>query len=496
MTTLTEQEYRALASSITIPEGCFIDGGFRAGSGQPMISLNPYTKHQLASFQGASTADVEMAVRHARRSFDTGVWRHQSPSDRKHKMLEFCRLIYRHRHELAVLESLDSGKPIRDCALIDIPEAIECIRWHAEMTDKLYQQAAPEEDAVLTMIGRIPRGVVACILPWNFPLLMLAWKLGPALSAGNSVIIKPAEQTSLTALKLAELAIEADIPRGVFQVLPGLGEETGQAIGLHHGIDMISFTGSTDTGRQFLKYSAESNLKDIVLECGGKNAAIVLDDAQHWDAISQHIIEGALWNLGQNCSAISRLILTEHAKSQLLPRLRNTLTQWQQGDPLDPSSRLGVLIDENHADKVKTAMETAHTDQIETIQTEANEALICVDVPTDHRLATDEIFGPVLSVFTVKSLDEALSLANSSHYGLTASVFTNHLNQGIRTAKAIDAGTITVNCYGEGNISTPFGGFKQSGFGGRDNGISAHHQFTHEKTIWISTVDQTTESID
>ncbi len=279
---------------------------------------------------------------------------------------------------------------------------------------------------------------------------MLAWKIAPALAAGNSVIVKPAEQTSLTALRIAELSIEAGIPRGVFNVVTGMGPDVGQPLGLHPDVDMVSFTGSTETGRRFLRYSADSNLKKIVLECGGKNPAIVLDDAEELDLVAEHLINASFWNMGENCSANSRLIVQENIKEALLDKMLAHLRDWKTGDPLDPSNYLG-----------------------------------------------EEVFGPILSVITVKSFDEAIAVANNTDYGLAASVFTANGKKAIRAARSIKAGTVTVNCYGEGDMSTPFGGYKQSGFGGRDNSIHAHDQYTELKTIWIDLSDRAPEeSVD
>ena len=409
------------------------------------------------------------------------------PSGRKDVLIRLCRLIARNRRELAVMECLDSGKPIQDCELIDIPEAIHCIRWHAEATDKIYGQTSPSGDGALSLIVREPVGVVAAVLPWNFPLLMLAWKIGPALAGGNSVIVKPAEQTSMTALRMAELAHMAGLPRGVLQVLPGDGPTVGGALGRHMGVDMVSFTGSTETGRRFLRYAADSNLKKVVLECGGKNPAIVLEDAENLDHVAEHVVNAAFWNMGENCSAASRLIVHRAVRKPLMDRILARLRDWKTGDPLDPANRLGALIDSEHCNRVAGYLEgdalaggTADWPFLEP-------TIYAVD-RNDPR-ARDEIFGPVLGVIEVASTDEAISVANDTDYGLTASVFTANVRKAIRAAREIRAGTVTVNCYGEGDITTPFGGYGLSGFGGRDNGFAAHDQYTELKTIWIDLSD-------
>ena len=396
------------------------------------------------------------------------------------------------------MESIDSGKPIRDCATIDLPETIDCLLWHAEVVDKIYDQTAPAGEDALAVIVREPIGVVGCVLPWNFPLLMLAWKIAPALAAGNSVIVKPAEQTSLTALRLAELAMDAGIPRGVLNVIPGMGPDVGEPLGLHPDVDMVSFTGSTETGRRFLRYSADSNLKKIVLECGGKNPAIVLDDAEDLDLVAEHIVNASFWNMGENCSANSRLIVQENIKDALLEKMLAHLRDWKTGDPLDPSNYLGSLVDDEHFKKVCSYLKNDNI--ITGGKTEKPPYVLPTifdNVDPDSKLAQEEIFGPILSVITVKSFDEAIAVANNTEYGLTASVFTANGKKAIRAARAIKAGTVTVNCYGEGDMSTPFGGYKQSGFGGRDNSIHAHDQYTELKTIWIDLSDRAPEeSVD
>jgi len=439
----------------------------------------------------------------AREAFDQGRWSKLHPSERKEILIVLAKLIKRNRHELAVMESLDSGKPISDCVNVDIPETIQTILWHAEAIDKIYDQTAPAGDDAIAMIVREPIGVVGAVLPWNFPLLMLAWKIAPALAAGNSVIVKPAEQTSLTALRVAELAMEAGLPRGVLNVIPGLGPDVGEPLGLHPDVDMVSFTGSTQTGRRFLRYSADSNLKKIVLECGGKNPAVVLDDAEDIDLVAEHIVNAAFWNMGENCSANSRLIVQSGIKDELLEKMQAHLRDWRTGDPLNPVNNLGALIDKEHFEKV-TAYLSAESLGDAKVLVGGDSKEGCYVMPTiidglssSSTLAQDEIFGPVLSVITVESMEEAIAVANDTQYGLAASVFMANGKKAIRAARAIRAGTVTINCYGEGDISTPFGGYKQSGFGGRDNSLHANDQYTELKTIWIDLSDRAPEeSVD
>ena len=496
---LTHEEYKAIEKSLDFPTNAFINGQFQSSkSGNTFETTNPATGKVIANIAACNSEDVDHAVTKAREAFDQGHWSKLHPSERKEGLIKLSKLIKRNIHELAVMESVDSGKPIRDCETIDLPETIACLLWHAEAVDKIYDQTAPAGEDALGVIVREPVGVVGCVLPWNFPLLMMAWKIAPALAAGNSVIVKPAEQTSLTALRLAELAIDAGIPRGVLNVIPGMGPDVGEPIGLHPDVDMVSFTGSTETGRRFLRYSADSNLKKIVLECGGKNPAIVLDDAEDLDLVAEHIVNAAFWNMGENCSAASRLIVQENIKDALLEKMLAHLRDWKTGDPLNPSNYLGSLVDSEHFKKVTSYLK--NDNMITGGKTEKpNYVLPTIfdHVDPNSKLAQEEIFGPILSVITDKTLDEAIAVANNTEYGLTASVFTANGKKAIRAARAIKAGTVTVNCYGEGDMSTPFGGYKQSGFGGRDNSIHAHDQYTELKTIWIDLSDRAPEeSVD
>ncbi|MDE3176493.1 MAG: aldehyde dehydrogenase [Pseudomonadota bacterium] len=496
---LTRDEYESLAKALPLPTNAVIDGRARpAANGATFETVDPATAKPLARIAACGKADVDLAVNKARQAFEAGVWSKPHPSERKKAMIKLAKLIRRNVHELAVLESLESGKPIYDIETIDIPEALHCLEWHAETADKIYDRVAPSGDNAVAMIVREPVGVVACVLPWNFPILMLAWKLGPALAAGNSVIVKPAEQTSMTALRIAELAHEAGIPGGAFQVLPGLGEIVGREIGLHPDIDMVTFTGSTEIGRKFLEYSAQSNLKRVVLECGGKNPCIVLDDAENLDIVAAHATQAAFWNMGENCSANSRLIVHKAVKDKLIERMLHKVQSWPMGAPLDPINRLGAIVSKQQYDRILGYIRRGKAEGAKLVLGGESAAdgegyfiapTIFDDVTSDMTIAREEIFGPVLSVITVANADEAVKVANDTAYGLTASVFTANVTRAHRIARAIRAGTVTVNCYGEGDVTTPFGGYKTSGFGGRDKSIHAHEQYTELKTIWVDISD-------
>lgn len=494
---LTTEEYKAIAASLDLPTQAFVDGSFRAAaSGKTFDSMNPATGAVLAKVVACGAEDVDFAVGKARDAFEDGRWSRLHPAERKEVLIRLAKLIKRSARELAVMESLDSGKTIFDCETVDVPETINCLTWHAELIDKIYDQVSPASEDHIAMVVREPMGVVGLVLPWNFPLLMLAWKIGPALAAGCSVIVKPAEETSLTALRVAELAMEAGVPAGVLNVLPGSGPEVGEPLGRHMDVDALSFTGSTETGRLFLRYAAESNLKEVTLEMGGKNPAIVLDDAENLDRVAAHVVNGAFWNMGENCSASSRLIVQEGVRDALLDRIKAHLREWPVGDPLDPVHRVGALVSQAHYDKVRSYLGKGTKVLLGGKAEGGFVEPTVIEVDEGDVQAREEIFGPVLSALTVKSFDEAIALANDTDYGLAASIFTANVKRAIRGARAIRAGTVTVNSFGEGDISTPFGGFKASGFGGRDNGVQAHDQYTQIKTIWIDLADDVDEAVD
>ena len=339
--------------------------------------------------------------------------------------------------------------------------------------------------------------MVGLVLPWNFPLLMLAWKIGPALASGCSVIVKPAEQTSLSTLRVAELAIEAGMPAGVFNVVTGTGKDAGEPLGLHDDVAMVSFTGSTATGRRFLRYAADSNLKRVVLECGGKNPAVVLADAEDLDLVAEQVVNGAFWNMGENCSATSRLIV-QAVKDELMQRIAAYMREWKMGDPLDPENRVGALVSTAHFEKVKSYLDDRKERPRWAAAREGGifvEPTVIDDVAPDSRLFQEEVFGPVLAVTTFETIAQAVALANDTPYGLAASVYTGSLRNAIRLSREIRAGVVTVNCFGEGDVTTPFGGYKESGFGGRDKSIFAHDQYTELKTIWIDVSDRPDEMV-
>ena len=486
----------ALAASIDPPTRAVIGGrSVEADSGKTFAPLNPANGRELAQVAEGDAADVDRAVAAARTAFEEGPWGRLAPIDRKMLILRFASLVEAHTDELAVIETLEAGKPISDCSSLDVPDLVATLRWHAEAADKLYAQLSPSGPGKVGMVVREPIGVVGAVLPWNYPLMMAGWKIGPILAAGNTCVVKPAEQTSMSTIRIAELAIEAGIPDGVFNVVPGFGETAGAAIGLHPDVDCVAFTGSTEVGRHFLRYSADSNLKEVLLECGGKSPVIVMADADDLDAAATGICEGIFWNRGQNCSANSRLIVQRSVEDELLERIAERSRDWVVGDPLVAETTMGAMIEEAHLDKVLSHIADAH-EAGSTCAVGGNrvreesggwfvEPTVFTDVDPNSRLAREEVFGPVLAVTAFDTPEEAIRLATATDYGLAGTIHTTDLRTAHLAARAIRAGTVAVNCYGEGDITTPFGGFKQSGIGGRDKSIAAHEQYTELKTIWM-----------
>jgi 4-(gamma-glutamylamino)butanal dehydrogenase len=486
-----------IAATPTFRTDAFIDGTFQpALSGERFETENPATGEKLTEIAAGDAADIDLAVASARRAFEDGRWSRRSPAERKDVLLKMADLIEANAEELAQLDSLEAGKPITDCRETDLPETIKTFRWYAEAADKLYDSIAPTGRDALGMIIREPIGVVGAVLPWNFPIMMAAWKAAPALTAGNSLIIKPPELTSLSTLRLAEIASEAGLPDGVFNVVPGLGETAGQALGRHMDVNVISFTGSTEVGRLFLRYSSESNLKRVVLECGGKSPQVVMADAVDLDLVAENVLIAGYANMGENCTCGSRLIVQRGVRDELLERIVARTADWTVGDPQDPATRIGPMIERLHLDKVLGYIESGREAGARVVVGGGRamsdsggyfvEPTVFDGVDNSMKIAREEIFGPVISTIPFDSEAEGLAIANDTNYGLHAAVYTNDLDTAIRAARTLRAGTVSVNAYSEGDITTPFGGFKESGFGGRDKGLEAFDQYTEKKTVWIS----------
>jgi len=477
-------------------QGKLVARNLIAGHGPTSARIDTYTPIDntcIGQVDASSEADVDAAVKLARRSFASGEWSALAPSERKRILLAWHALIREHAEELAALDCIDAGKPIRECLDTDLPATLETVAWYAEATDKCFGRISPTGPEALGLILKEPIGVVGAVLPWNFPAQMYAWKVAPALAAGNSVIVKPAELTSLSAYRLTQLAHQAGVPAGALVLVNGLGEVAGRALGLHPDVDVVSFTGSTEVGRLFLKYAADSNLKEIVLECGGKSPQVVFADAD-LDAATDHILTAAFWNMSENCSCGARLIVHASIKDTLLQKLKTGLSAWQVGNPTNPDTRIGPMIERAHFDKVKGFIDDAlaagatlaHGGKIWDALGSGwyIEPTIFDHVTPEMRLFQEEVFGPVLAVTTFDSEEEAIRLANQTDYGLASSIYTQDLRRAQRVASRIQAGTVSVNGFSEGDITAPFGGHKTSGFGGRDKGMEAFDQYTRTKVVW------------
>jgi aldehyde dehydrogenase (NAD+)/gamma-glutamyl-gamma-aminobutyraldehyde dehydrogenase len=493
---MTAVRYHDIAARLAFPSEAFIDGAFRpAVSGRVFENRNPATGAILGTVAHCDAADVDLAVAAARRAFDDGAWSRAAPEARKEVLLKLAALVRAHKDELATLESLDSGKTITDCLNEIGHEVANFFQWYGELIDKSFGKVAPTGENALALIVKEPIGVVGLVLPWNFPLLMAAWKLAPALAAGCSAIVKPAEQTPLSVLRLAELATEAGVPPGVLNVLPGYGETAGQAIGRHPDIDLVSFTGSTEVGGYFLRYASESNLKPIGLEMGGKSPLIVLDDATIDDDLIANAVSAACWNGGQNCSANMRQIVHRAVKDEFLSRVVDKVRSLKVGDPLDPATEMGSMISREHQERVlgyiaKGLAEGARLSEGSAAAPDRPGYWVApavFDAVTPAMaIAREEIFGPVLGVITVDGIEEALAVARDTDYGLHASVFTRDIDRALHFARRLPCGTVSVNKFTEGDIKTPFGGYKRSGSLARDNGAEAMDQYLQTKTIWIA----------
>ena len=474
----------------------FIDGAFApAADGATFDDISPRDGTVLASVAAGSAEDVDRAVRAARRSFEAGAWALADPSQRKRVLLRLAELIDAHAEELAQLESADVGHPITDARNVDVVNARNCFAWYAEAIDKVYGEIAPTGADALALIGREPLGVVGAVVPWNYPLIITAWKLAPALATGNSVVLKPAEQSPLTALALAELAAEAGVPDGVLNVVPGFGPDAGEPLGRHPDVDKVTFTGSVEIGRRFLSYAGESNGKTVSLELGGKSPQVVLADAVDLDAVADAIGWGIFYNAGQTCHAGSRVVVASELADQLADRLVEFAREFVPADPAAPETRLGAMISDDHLAGVLARVRRAGSDGArvliggERAQPVPGGAYMLPTVieapdPADA-IVQEEVFGPVLALQRADNLEHAVALANGTGYGLAAAVWSSNVSTAHRVARRLRAGTVWVNTFDISSLATPFGGVKDSGHG-RDRSLHALDAYTHLKTTWVA----------
>jgi acyl-CoA reductase-like NAD-dependent aldehyde dehydrogenase len=495
MTNVTAPDWTERATRVAIDGRCVIDGQRRAAAaGETFVKTSPIDGRVLAEVSRGREADVDLAVRSARAAFDDGRWAGKSPAARKKLLQRFADRISAARDELALLECLDMGKPIQHALSVDVPSTARTIAWYAEAIDKVYDEIAPTGSNALALITREAMGVIGVIVPWNYPMIMAAWKLGPALATGNSVVLKPSEKSPFSALRLAELAIEAGIPPGVFNVVPGYGAEAGEALALHMDVDAIGFTGSTRTGRRILEYSGRSNLKRVFNELGGKSAFVVFDDFADIERAAKTVAASIFFNQGESCNAPSRVLVHERVAERFTEIVAAETVQYQPADPLRATTVMGALVDETQLRTVLGHIEAGRAEGARCVagggRARADsggfyvEPTVFDQVDNGMRIAREEIFGPVLSIIRFRTEAEAVALANNSSYGLQASVWSDQLNRAHRVARALRAGTVHVNQYDEDDITVPFGGYKQSG-NGRDKSLHALEKYTELKTTWL-----------
>lgn len=488
------RKWTDLAETMAISGAAVIDGQrVWAESGETMTKVSPVDGRSMASIARGSAPDVDRAVRASRRRFDDGAWSRREPRSRGAVLARFAGEVEAHRERLAVLDTLESGKPISE-SLAEVDRGILTLSYYAEAADKVSGEIAPTDDNTLALVHREPVGVVGAVTPWNYPVTMPLWKAAPALAVGNSVVLKPAEETSLTALLLAELALQAGLPDGVFNVVPGAGPDAGAALGRHMDVEVVTFTGSSAIGKQFLIYAGQSNMKRVLLECGGKSPHVVFADAPDLEAVSAAVASGAFSNAGQVCNAGSRLLVDSRVCDELMSLLGDTARDWQPRHPFDETTTMGAIIDAQAVDRLQATVNTGISDgarvafggRVAHPVPGGNyyEPTVLTDCEPQMAAVRDEIFGPVLTTQRFDDVESICASANDAEFGLAAAVWTSDVSRAHRVARRLQAGNVYVNCYDQANMSMPFGGFKQSGIG-VDKSLHALDNYTQLKSVWV-----------
>ncbi|MFF7639630.1 aldehyde dehydrogenase family protein [Streptomyces canus] len=494
MPAVTHDEWLSRAKSLDLSGAHHIDGADEGGSGAAFAAVSPRDGQVLAQVADAGTAEVDAAVAAARRAFDTGPWPRLAPAERGRVLLRIAELLEEQRDKLALAVTLEMGKPITDAYEIELRALINTFTWYGQLADKVTDESPHTAPDALALITREPAGVVGAVVPWNFPLTLAGWKVAPALAAGCTVVLKPSENSPLSAPLLGRIATEAGLPPGVLNVVGGTGPVAGRALGLHPDVDVLAFTGSTAVGRHFLRYAADSNLKRVWLELGGKSPNIILPDAPDLEKAAATAAWGIFFNQGEMCTAPSRLLVHRSIAEQVTEAVVRRARELRIGDPLDPATEMGALVGEAHLGRVQDHIATGLTEGARLLTGGSRtltdtggsflEPTVFDHVDPGMRLAREEIFGPVLSVLAFDDLDEAVRLANGTEYGLAAGLWTSDLSTAHKVSRALKAGTVWVNCYEEGDLTVPFGGMKQSG-NGRDKSAHALEKYTELKTTWI-----------
>lgn len=481
--------------NMKVEKRAYINGKYvECKSKKTIEKYSSFDGMDLSGISACGKEDVEDAVQCAKKAFELGTWEEKIPEEKKNILLRFADLLEDCREELAILDTVETSRAYQNYYYDSIPKAIGAIRYFAESIDKYYDNAIPPRKDTFATITRCPLGVVGIITPWNDPMVVAAWKFSPALLMGNSVIIKPAEQSSLSMIRVAEIASEAGIPKGVFNVLPGYGEETGKALALHTGVQGIFFTGSSAVGKQIVQYSGMSNMKKVGLECGGKSPFIVSKNCKDLREAAKVLAKNVFYNQGQICSAPSRVIVERAVRNKFMELLEEESEKFVPGNPYEIRNNVGCIVSKEQYEKVKTYIELAKRNgatiyQAKTVK-EKPVSACCIQptiisgVENSDKVAQEEIFGPVVVLLEAENIQEAVKIANDTPYGLAGAVFTDDLNEAYYAAKRIESGLVHINSYGEDDNMAPFGGFKESGMG-KDKSLWAFDEYSQQKTVWM-----------